>query len=77
MSSPNTSEMDIPTICFGFTLGFMVLTGAKVSKQSISIWKRTKSIWNLYTFMIWVELLVCLAWAISAWLFLRGNIKGR
>ncbi|KAF2687245.1 hypothetical protein K458DRAFT_295981 [Lentithecium fluviatile CBS 122367] len=70
------SRMDVPTICFGFTLGFMVLTASKVGKQSISIYKRTRSIWSIYLFMIWAELVVSLAWAISAWLFLRGDIKG-
>ncbi|KAF2657773.1 hypothetical protein K491DRAFT_316510 [Lophiostoma macrostomum CBS 122681] len=70
------TPMDVPTICFGFTLGFMVLTGSKVGKQTISVYKRTKSIWSIYLFMIWAELIVCLAWAISAWLFLRGDIPG-
>jgi uncharacterized protein with PQ loop repeat len=55
----------------------MVLTGSKVGKQTISVYKRTKSFWSIYLFMIWAELIVCLAWAISAWLFLRGDIQGR
>jgi hypothetical protein len=71
------SLMDIPTICFGFTMGFMVLTGSKVGKQSLSIYKRTRSIFSLYLWMIWIELIVCLAWAITAWLYLRGDIPPR
>ncbi|KAF2469155.1 uncharacterized protein BDR25DRAFT_194695, partial [Lindgomyces ingoldianus] len=67
---------DVPTICFGFTLGFLVLTGAKVGKQTISIYKRTGSLVSLYLFMIWMEIIVCLAWSVSAWLFLRGDIPG-
>ncbi|KAF2186469.1 hypothetical protein K469DRAFT_706445 [Zopfia rhizophila CBS 207.26] len=74
MAVSHESRMDIPTICFGFTLGFMVLTGSNVGKQSISIFRRTGSIFSLYLFMIWMELIVCLAWALSAWLFLRGDI---
>jgi hypothetical protein len=75
--APNKSQMDIPTICFGFTLGFMVLTGSKVGKQTLAVYKRTRSLWSIYIMMIWAEMAVCLAWAISAWVFLRGDIKGR
>ncbi|KAF2010638.1 hypothetical protein BU24DRAFT_400131 [Aaosphaeria arxii CBS 175.79] len=71
-----SSPLDIPTICFGFTLGFLVHTGSKVGKQSISIYKRTHAIKNTYLILIWAELLSSLAWAIVAWLFLRGDIKG-
>ncbi|KAF2728660.1 hypothetical protein EJ04DRAFT_388979, partial [Polyplosphaeria fusca] len=67
--------MDIPTICFGFTLGFMVLTGSKIGKQTIAIYKRTHSIFSLYLWMIWIELIVNLAWSITAWLLLRGDVK--
>lgn len=76
MSEGRDTLLDIPTICFGFTLGFMTLTASTVGKQTMSIYKRRGGAFSLYLFMIWVELVVCLAWAISAWLFLRGDIKG-
>ncbi|KAJ4301199.1 hypothetical protein N0V90_003290 [Kalmusia sp. IMI 367209] len=69
------SLMDIPTICFGFTLGFGTLTISKAGKQTLSVVRRKHGIWSPYLFMIWIEIIVCLAMAILSWLFVRGDIK--
>ncbi|KAF2649543.1 hypothetical protein K491DRAFT_668773 [Lophiostoma macrostomum CBS 122681] len=73
-STVQESVMDIPSIAFGFTLGFFVLTGMKIARQSIAMYKRTKRIWNPYPLMCFGELFVNLIFAIITWLYLHGNI---
>lgn len=69
--------MDVPTICFGFTLGFMTLTASKAAKQTFSIYRRKGNIFSLYLAMIWAEIVVNFAMSILTWLALRGDIKPR
>ncbi|KAF2015090.1 hypothetical protein BU24DRAFT_442210 [Aaosphaeria arxii CBS 175.79] len=68
--------MDVPSIAFGFTLGFVILTGMKIGRQSMAMYKRTKKIWNPYPWMCWSELIVNLVMAVLTWLFLHEDIKG-
>ena len=71
------SVMDIPSIAFGFTLGFFVLTGMKIARQTTAMYKRTKRLWNPYPWMCIGELVVNLIFAIITWLYLHGNVRKR
>ncbi|KAL1595900.1 hypothetical protein SLS60_009590 [Paraconiothyrium brasiliense] len=71
------SLMDIPTICFGFTLGFATLTISKAGKQTLSVLRRKHNKFSPYVFMIWVEIVVCLAMAIMSWLWIRGDLPSK
>ena len=68
--------MDIVSVCFGFSLGFFVLTMSKAARQTFAIYQRTHRLLNLYTWMIWAEGIVNVIMAVVSWLYLRGNIKG-
>jgi hypothetical protein len=74
-----TDDLIIAGICWGFTLGFSWLTAWTAVKQTWQVWKRTKGgIWrNAYVWMIWLEILVCLAFGIICFLHLRGIIPPR
>ncbi|OAG00646.1 uncharacterized protein CC84DRAFT_320513 [Paraphaeosphaeria sporulosa] len=76
MASRNigVSLMDVPTICFGFTLGFATLTISKAAKQTLSVMRRKNNKFSPYIFMIWIEIVVCLAMAIMSWLWIRGDL---
>ncbi|KAF2492268.1 hypothetical protein BU16DRAFT_542174 [Lophium mytilinum] len=69
------SEMDVPSIAMGFSLGFFVLTSMKAARQTVAIYKRTQRVWNPYSWMIWAELVDNLVMTIYTWCYLRGNIK--
>lgn len=69
------SLTEIPTLCFGFTLGFAILTIGKAGSQTLSVLRRKHNKWSPYVLMIWVEILVCLAMAILSWLWVRGDIQ--
>jgi len=69
------SAMDVPTIAFGFSLGFLVLTAMKAARQTIAIYKRTQRIWNAYSWMVWIEIVDNLVMTVYTWCYLRGNIK--
>jgi len=69
--------MDLASIYFGLFFGIFVFTIAKIVKQTRTIWRRTRSIVNPYLWMIWVEAIVNLVFAIITYLFLNGIIPGR
>jgi hypothetical protein len=75
-ATPNSLDMDMVSICFGFSLGFCVLTSSKAARQTFAVYRRTHSLRNLYLWMIWAEAIVNLVMAILSWLFIRGNIRG-
>lgn len=72
-------DMIIASLAWGFSLGFGWLTTWTAIKQTISIWKRygTRSIHNVYVWLIWLEILVCLIFSVICWLYLRGVILPR
>lgn len=69
-------DMDIVSICFGFSLGFFILTSMKAGHQTLAIYRRTHSLLNFYAWMIWLEGLASLIMAILSWFYIRGEIKG-
>ena len=70
-------DLEVPSIFLGLFAGFFFLTITKVAQQSWRIWGRTRSIANLYLWMIWVEAIVNMIFALTTYLFIRGNIQGR
>ncbi|KAG7146001.1 hypothetical protein HYQ46_005207 [Verticillium longisporum] len=49
-------SLEIPSIYFGINIGFCILTAIKAAQQTFAIHKRTRSVFNLYTWMIWILL---------------------
>jgi p-aminobenzoyl-glutamate transporter AbgT len=72
-------DMVIASVAGGFTIGFGWLTTWTAIKQTRHIYKRVglKVFRNAYVWMIWLEILVCLIFAVICWLYLRGVIPPR
>ncbi|KAK1687283.1 hypothetical protein BDP55DRAFT_727239 [Colletotrichum godetiae] len=69
-------SLEIPSIYFGITIGLAILISVKASQQTVLIYMRTNSVFNLYVWMIWVLLVANLLQAIVNWLFIRGDLAG-
>ncbi|OHF04130.1 hypothetical protein CORC01_00469 [Colletotrichum orchidophilum] len=69
-------SLEIPSIYFGVTIGLVILITVKACQQTILIYMRTSSIFNIYVWMIWVLLIANLLQAIINWLFIRGDLAG-
>ncbi|EKG12910.1 hypothetical protein MPH_09957 [Macrophomina phaseolina MS6] len=72
MADASPTDIKISCIAAGFTLGFGYLTTWDAWKVTSSMRSPTRS---LFVWMVWSELVVNLAMAIIAWLFLLGYIK--
>ncbi|KAH7408861.1 hypothetical protein BKA64DRAFT_618559 [Cadophora sp. MPI-SDFR-AT-0126] len=66
--------MELYSIFFGLFMGLFVFTTSKVVQQTQSIWKRTRSLRNIYLYMIWTEAIVNLIFSITTYLYLCGVI---
>ncbi|OCK77459.1 hypothetical protein K432DRAFT_358577 [Lepidopterella palustris CBS 459.81] len=67
-----STDTKVSCIAFGFTLGFGYLTAWDAWKMTA---KHRKPLRSMFIWMVWGELVVNLAIAIIAWLFLEGIIK--
>ncbi|PNS16837.1 hypothetical protein CAC42_4801 [Sphaceloma murrayae] len=69
-------DMNIASIAWGFTLGFGFLTVWTAIKQTLAAKRRhgAKRLNSPYIWMIWLEIIVCLAFSIECWLHLAGVI---
>ncbi|KAL2848412.1 hypothetical protein BJY01DRAFT_233975 [Aspergillus pseudoustus] len=69
-------EMAVASIAWGFTLGFGWLTSWTAVKQTVNIYHRNGHhiLGNTYVWMIWLEIIVCLAFSIICWLYVRRVI---
>ncbi|KAF2184505.1 hypothetical protein K469DRAFT_633258 [Zopfia rhizophila CBS 207.26] len=67
--------MELFSIFFGAFLGLFVPTSAKAMQQTLSIWRRTRSLRNAYLYMIWVEATVNLIFAVATYLYLCKVIR--
>lgn len=65
------ADMSLASICWGFTLGFGFLTTWEAIQQTMRARDPLRSV---YVFMIWGEILVCLAFGIICWWHLDGVI---
>lgn len=72
-----SSSTDVASVFFGTFLGLFVFSAAKAARQTASIWERTRSIWNWYLWMIWIEVVCNFAFSLATYLLLRGIIKPR
>jgi len=77
MGSSNSSDMEVASIFFGLFFGLLSFTAMKVVRQTWTIWKRTQSVWNGYLWMIWVEGIVNVIFAVTTYMYLRADIKPR
>lgn len=70
------NDIIIASLAFGFTLGFGQLTAWNAMRQSWMAYKNTglRVFRNVYIWMVWGEIIVCLAFAIICFLHLRGVI---
>jgi len=73
----DTGDLELATIFFGIFIGLFFFTIVKVVKQTLSIWKRTKDVWNFYVWMIWCETITNFIFALTTYLFIRGIIPPR
>ncbi|KAI4599083.1 hypothetical protein KJ359_002040 [Pestalotiopsis sp. 9143b] len=71
-----TDDIAIASLAFGFTLGFGWLTCWTAARQTWRAYKRSGvDVWrNGYIWMIWLEILVCLTFAIICWLHLKVTL---
>ncbi|ETS85700.1 hypothetical protein PFICI_03725 [Pestalotiopsis fici W106-1] len=71
-----TDDIAIASLAFGFTIGFGWLTCWTAAKQTWRAYKRSGvDVWrNGYIWMIWLEISVCLSFAIICWLHLKGLV---
>ncbi|KAF4552043.1 Hypothetical protein D9617_11g008900 [Elsinoe fawcettii] len=69
-------DMNIASIAWGFSMGFGFLTVWSAVKQTNSAKRRhgARRLNTPYIWMIWLEILVCLAFSIECWLYLVGII---
>lgn len=72
-------DLIIASIAWGFTIGFGWLTTWTAIKQSAHVYRRCgRAVFrNTYIWMIWLEILVCLIFAIVCFLHLRFIIPPR
>lgn len=72
-------DLIIASIAWGFTIGFGWLTTWTALRQSASIFnRRGRAVFrSTYVWMIWLEILVCLIFAIICFLHLRYIIPPR
>lgn len=70
------TDLIIASLAWGFTIGFGWLTTWTAVKQTTRIWRRRgrRVFSNAYVVMIWLEILVCLIFAIICFLHLLGII---
>lgn len=68
------TDMNVASICWGFTLGFGFLTTWEAMRQTL---RARDPLRSTYVWMIWLELLVCLAFSIICWIHLDGGIPPR
>ncbi|KAI1346268.1 hypothetical protein F5Y01DRAFT_28614 [Xylaria sp. FL0043] len=69
-------ELVIASLAFGFTIGFGQLTTWTAAKQTWTAYKKQGSrvLKNIYIWMIWGEIAVCLGFAIICFLRIKGII---
>lgn len=72
-------DMVIASLVLGFTLGFGWLTTWRAIKHTQRTWRMhgTRTVHNTYLWLIWLEILVCLTFGITCFLYLRGFIPPR
>ncbi|KAM5345952.1 hypothetical protein ACJ41O_011813 [Fusarium nematophilum] len=69
-------DLIIASLAWGFTLGIGWLTTWAAVKQTSEVYKRRRFavFRNAYVWMIWLEILVCLAFGIICFMYLLGAI---
>jgi xanthine/uracil/vitamin C permease (AzgA family) len=77
MTDSSGADKQVASITFGIFIGLIVFTIVKALRQTWGIWSRTKNAWNRYLWMMWVEVLVNLVFAITTYMYIDGIIKGR
>lgn len=76
-SLPTPQDLEFASIFLGLFAGLFVFTTMKVARQSWRIWGRTKSLVNFYLWAIWIETIVNFVFALTTYLYIRGNILPR
>ncbi|KAH8146716.1 uncharacterized protein LAJ45_09090 [Morchella importuna] len=65
------TDMNIASICWGFTLGFGFLTTWEAIRQTN---RARDPLRSTYIWMIWMEIIVCLIFSIICWIHLDASI---
>ncbi|EXF81680.1 hypothetical protein CFIO01_08016 [Colletotrichum fioriniae PJ7] len=67
--------VETPALYFGVCIGLLTLTSAKAVQQSFLIYSRTKSLKNIYAWMVWILLFANATQAIIIFVLFRGEIS--
>ncbi|KAJ6442351.1 hypothetical protein O9K51_05909 [Purpureocillium lavendulum] len=70
------ASIDLCVLYFGLFLGIFPFTLVKVADQTRKIIVRSRGLHNAYLYMIWVEAIVNLIFALITFLYLKGIIPG-
>lgn len=70
------SDIKVVCIAWGWLLGFAFLTAVRASFQTLKIWRRVGHA-TAYVYMIWVQLIACVALGTVCWLCMNGIIWER
>ncbi|CAF3455255.1 unnamed protein product [Fusarium graminearum] len=70
---PSTTDMNIASIAWGFSLGVSIFSGTKAMGQTIQSWKRgTRT--NIYLALLWMEWVSSVIMSAVTWCYLRQYI---
>ncbi|KAF5667332.1 hypothetical protein FHETE_6035 [Fusarium heterosporum] len=70
---PNSNDMNIASVAWGFSLGVSIFTATKAAKQTINSWKRgTRT--NIYLVFLWTEWVSSVIMSAISWCYLRQII---
>lgn len=72
----STTDMQLASIAWGFTLGFGFLTAVKAGKQTLGIWRRRKRI-TTYMILAWGEMIASILFGFLCWFFMDRKIPPR
>jgi hypothetical protein len=77
MTTSEPPDMRVASITFGIFIGLVIFTIVKALRQTWGIWGRTKNAWNKYLWMMWIEVVVNLVFAITTYMYIDGMIQAR
>lgn len=71
-SSPD--DIQLVSIAFGWLLGLVILTVLHAGRQTSKAWRRVGRV-TAYAVMVWVDIVVCMAFGTLCWLCAHGTIR--
>lgn len=69
----STTDMQLASIAWGFTLGFGFLTSVKAARQTLRIWQRRRRV-TTYMVLAWGEMIASIIFGFLCWFFMDRKI---